>query len=121
MIGTKSIRFDQGYRFYDSLKIDSFEGNKAYLVGQVSDEGPPEALYLGKIAEFNGVMGKDVWLDIKAAHVVYVIGKRRSGKSYSLGAIVEGLVSSALSIGERKRAALILDTLNIYWTMEKTP
>src|SRR2546425_7511775 len=111
MIGTKSIRFDQGYRFYDSLKIDSFEGNRAFLVAQVSDEGPPEAVYLGKIAEFNGAMGKDVWLDTKAAHVVYVIGKRRSGKSYSLGAIVEGLVSNSLSVGEKKHATLILDTL----------
>ncbi len=120
MIVRKSIRFDQGYRFYETLKIDSFNGNKDCLVGSVS-EGLPIAVYLGKIAEFDGMMGKDVWLDTKAAHVVYVIGKRRSGKSYSLGTIVEGVVSEPLRVGEIELAALILDTLNIYWTMEKSP
>lgn len=121
MIVRKSIRFDQGYRFYDALKLDSFNDNKDYLVGSISEEGTPDAVYLGKVAEFDGAMGKDVWLDTRAAHVVYVIGKRRSGKSYSLGTIVEGLVSRSLRVGETRLAALILDTLNIYWTMEKCP
>jgi DNA helicase HerA-like ATPase len=121
MMARKIIRFDQGYRFYETLKVDSFNGNKDYLVGSVSIEDPPDAVYIGKISEFDGLMGRDVWLDTKAAHVVYVIGKRRSGKSYSLGTIVEGLVSQSLRIGKMNQAGLILDTLNIYWTMEKSP
>lgn len=121
MITRKAMRFDEGYRFYSPLKIDSFNNKQDFLIGAISSDQAVDAIFLGKIAEFNGIMGKDVWLDIKAAHVVYIIGKRRSGKSYTLGTIAEGLVSSSLKEGGGKSAVLILDTLNLYWTMEKIP
>lgn len=115
------MRFDESYKFSNALRIDSFNGKQDFLMGSLSSDPPIDAVYLGKVSEFDGAMGRDVWLDTKAAHVVYVIGKRRSGKSYSLGTIVEGLVSKKLKEGQLSQSALILDTLNIYWTMGKMP
>ncbi|GAI34372.1 unnamed protein product, partial [marine sediment metagenome] len=65
--------------------------------------------------------GKNLLLDTKGAHVIYVIGKRRSGKSYTLGTLAEGLVSDNLRFGKANQAVLILDTLNLYWTLENVP
>jgi hypothetical protein len=57
-------------------------------------------------------------MDIKGAHVLYVMGKRRSGKSFTLGAIAEGLVSQSwLRQGAREQAVLILDTMNVFLTL----
>jgi hypothetical protein len=74
-------------------------------------------VYLGKLAEFQQ-MRRNVWLDCHGAHAVYVIGKRRSGKSYTLGVLCEGLVSDNwLRLGPPDQAVLLLDTLNIYGTL----
>ena len=63
-------------------------------------------------------MSKDLWLDTESAHVVYVMGSRRSGKSYTLGTIAEGLSLNNLSTGNVQNGVLILDTLNLYWNSE---
>src|SRR5262249_11210191 len=77
----------------------------------------PSAIYLGKLAEFQQ-MRRNVWLDCHGAHAIYVIGKRRSGKSYTLGVICEGLVSTDwLRLGQPDQAVLLIDTLNIYGTL----
>lgn len=117
----RMLRLDEGYKFYTRLKMDTFSGGQDFLVGAVSSEIPVNSIYLGKIAEFNGLMGRDVWLDTVGAHVVYLVGKRRSGKSYTLGVIAEGFTSSDLRMGSSEQAVLILDTLNIYWTMDTVP
>lgn len=121
MINRRTMRFDESYKFYSSLKMDTFNSKQDFLAGAISTEDPINAVYMGKIAEFNGMMGKDVWLDTKAAHVIYIMGKRRSGKSYTLGVIAEGLVSKDLKTEDNGQAGLILDTLNLYWAMEKKP
>jgi DNA helicase HerA-like ATPase len=46
------------------------------------------------------------------------MGSRRSGKSYTLGTIAEGLSSNNLSTGNVQNGVLILDTLNLYWPSE---
>jgi hypothetical protein len=57
-------------------------------------------------------------MDVRGAHVLYVMGKRRSGKSYTLGVIAEGLVSDTwIHQGSDKQAVLILDTMNVFLTM----
>lgn len=117
----RRMRFEDGYRFYTPLRMDTFNAGQDFLIAAITTEKPINAAYLGKIAEFDGLMGKDVWLDTTGAHVVYIIGKRRSGKSYLLGAIAEGLASPSLKIGDAEYATLILDTLNIYWSMELAP
>jgi len=121
MLPQKPIHFDHGYRFFDPLKLSQLSPEGNFVAGLISEEGSPDAIYLGKIAEFNGSMGKNFWLDTKGAHVIYIIGKRRGGKSYTLGTLAEGLVSDKFHVGGLKQAVLILDTLNIFWTMENGP
>jgi hypothetical protein len=62
-------------------------------------------------------LSQPVFLDLNKAHVVFVTGKRGSGKSYTLGVIAEGI--SELDEAEKERLSVImLDTMGIYWTMK---
>lgn len=79
-----------------------------------------DGLHLGQLAEL--VTGKQaqVWLATSKEQVVCVVGKRGSGKSFTLGVIAEGL---SLAMGAdhvaRKvntRATLLFDPLDVYWT-----
>jgi len=112
------LRFDQGYYFSEDLELDAFNNGEDFVIGVLDNSSSPNAILIGKIAEFNGNMGKNLWLDTQGAHVVYIIGKRRGGKSYTLGDIAEGLSNNQFQMGTVNQAVLILDTLNIYWTME---
>ncbi len=64
-------------------------------------------------------MTRLVWLDTRGAHAVYIVGKRRSGKTYTLGVLAEGLASDSwVGQGEcDKQAVLLIDTLNVYGGM----
>ena len=89
--------------------------DKGFLLGQNTIREPVEAVYLGKHAE---TPHRNVWMDTRGAHALYVMGKRRSGKSYTLGSIAEGLVSQTwVRQGEMQPGVLILDTMNVYLTM----
>jgi hypothetical protein len=62
-------------------------------------------------------LSQPVYLDLNKAHVVFVCGKRGSGKSYCMGVIAEGI--SQLPLEMRKRLSVIVfDTMGIYWTMK---
>ncbi|MDE0095913.1 MAG: hypothetical protein OXS40_05960, partial [Gammaproteobacteria bacterium] len=92
--------------------------DKGLLLGQNANREPIEAVYLGKHAE---TPHRNVWMDTRGAHALYVMGKRRSGKSYTLGSIAEGLVSQTwVHQGEMQPGVLILDTMNVYLTMPFT-
>jgi len=87
---------------------------RGILIGQNAPGRATDGIYLGKHAE---PPHKDVWMDIRGAHVLYVMGKRRSGKSYTLGAIAEALVARGwIRQGEFDQAVLILDTMNVFLT-----
>lgn len=62
-------------------------------------------------------LSQPVYLDLNRAHVVFVCGKRGSGKSYCMGVIAEGIAS--LPKDQRDNLAVVmLDTMGIYWTMK---
>lgn len=62
-------------------------------------------------------LAQNIFLDLNRAHVVFVCGKRGSGKSYCLGVIAEGI--SSLPEEQKSRIAVVLlDTMGIYWTMK---
>lgn len=110
-----SFRLPFGIGVQDPLKVDQFDSDNL-VVGRTTSRSP-SALFLGKLAEFEQ-MRRNVWLDCNGAHAVYVIGKRRSGKSYTLGALCEGLVADSwLRLGPPDQAVLLIDTLNIYGTL----
>ena len=62
-------------------------------------------------------LSNPVYLDVASAHVVFVVGKRGSGKSYSMGSIAEGLADLPLEI-RQNISILLIDTMGIYWTMK---
>ncbi len=76
-------------------------------------------LYLGRLAEVGQLT--DVRFDTHHAHVVAVFGKRGSGKSYTMGSMLESLCTreteTTISHISRDRAILLFDTLGIFqWT-----
>jgi len=62
-------------------------------------------------------LAQRVFLDLNKAHVLFVCGKRGSGKSYSLGVIAEGIASLPEQYASRL-SVIMLDTMGIYWTMK---
>lgn len=109
------FRLEHNLECQPELTIDAGPGDDGYLMGQVASGANIEAIYLGKQAE---PPFRAVWLDALGAHVLYVMGKRRSGKSYTLGVLAEGLASrSWLRQGETSQAVLVIDTMNVFLTM----
>jgi len=58
-----------------------------------------------------------VYLDVIKSHVVFVVGKRGGGKSYSAGVIAEGIVDLPEDVS-KNIAVIMLDTMGVYWTMK---
>ena len=76
----------------------------------------PSWVYLGRLAEAGPLT--DVRFDTSMAHVIGLFGKRGSGKSYTLGTLLEGLctreTSTTISENPRTQAILLFDTLGIF-------
>jgi DNA helicase HerA-like ATPase len=62
-------------------------------------------------------LSNNILLDVSSSHVVFVCGKRGSGKSFTLGVIAEG-ISDLPSDTKENISVLIFDTMGIYWTMK---
>ncbi len=62
-------------------------------------------------------LSQPVFLDMNKAHVVFVCGKRGSGKSYCMGVIAEGIATLPDELRNRL-SVILLDTMGIYWTMK---
>ena len=118
MLPRKSVSIPHAAKFDSTLRIKTRNNKHDLLVGFMSGDDNSGAIYLAKMAE-PGILNRDVWLDTDSAHVVYIIGSRRGGKSYTLGAIAESMVSKEFRMGEPENAVLIFDTLNIFWTMQQ--
>jgi len=65
----------------------------------------------------NTSLSSDVLLDVTKSHVVFVCGKRGSGKSYTMGVIAEGMALLPKEI-KQNLSIIILDTMGVYWTMK---
>ena len=82
--------------------------------------GTQGAIFLGKHYVKMGQtvsLSNKVYLDVSKSHVVFVVGKRGSGKSYTMGAIAEGIWDLPDEI-KKNLSVIILDTMGIYWTMK---
>lgn len=102
-------------------------GNHLFL-GQRKYRGSGDALiYLGKCIESTRIANKydaNVWLDIRTPHVVYIVGKRGSGKSYDLGIITEGLMLSSgtkITTKDTPITTIIFDTQDQFWALGGMP
>jgi DNA helicase HerA-like ATPase len=102
-------------------------GNHLFI-GQRKLKGASDALILlGKCIESTRIGNKydaNVWLDVRTPHVVYIVGKRGSGKSYDLGVLTEGLLlSSSTRITTKDKAitTIIFDTQDQFWSLASAP
>jgi uncharacterized protein len=87
----------------------------------IGDGNDPDAawLYLGRMAEAGPLI--DVHFDVGHPHVVAIVGKRGSGKSFTMGAMLESLCTrepeNSISHISHDKALLLFDTLGIFqWT-----
>lgn len=108
-----NFRLEHSFTVKPDIVADAGPDN-GILIGAHA-RGGLEALYIGKQAESPF---RNVWIDLRGAHALYVMGKRRSGKSYTLGALAEGLAAGTwIRQGSLQQGVLILDTMNVYLTM----
>ena len=85
----------------------------------VSEGKESEWISLGRLAEIG--IPTLVRFDVSHPHVVAIFGKRGSGKSFTMGSMLEGLCTTqtetCISQIRRNEAILLLDTLGIFqWT-----
>jgi hypothetical protein len=84
------------------------------MVGGNSEDG--ECVFLGRLAEVGQLV--KVNFDLAMPHVVAIFGKRGSGKSYTLGSLLEGLCTAkdhtTISSTSKRHATLLFDTLGIF-------
>ncbi len=106
------------FRPQPSMKFEALtdESGTAFFIGRSKSihekYGQEGALLLGTLSEEENY-GKPVYLDAIAPHVVFIVGARGSGKSYSLGVIAEELVFKNPNV-----ASIIIDPIGIYWSMK---
>src|SRR3989344_3124127 len=62
-------------------------------------------------------LSNNVYMDVAKSHVVFIVGKRGSGKSYTMGVIAEGIYDLPDEI-KKNLSVIMLDTMGIYWTMK---
>ena len=91
-------------------------------VSDIEDYGNIGCGYMGKLVSYPG--GKyeevgDIFLDITSPHCILVVGKRGTGKSYTLGVLAENF--AALDRRYRKKiSVLLVDTMSVFHSL-KTP
>ena len=115
-------RFTTGESSF-SLNLD--RASRSVLIGQKSLGSSVSGL-VGKVAETSSgsnVLDCGVWLDLSFPHVIGIFGARGTGKSFTLGALVECLAGlDGLVEGESPSAAVvILDVQNQFWTLSLAP
>ncbi|MBD3361684.1 DUF87 domain-containing protein [Candidatus Woesearchaeota archaeon] len=94
------------------------------VLGRSPDEkkkfGIDGSVFIGKQYVKMGAttsLSQQMYLDLNKSHVVFVCGKRGSGKSYTLGVVAEGISQLPVKLRERL-SVIMLDTMGIYWTMK---
>jgi uncharacterized protein len=94
------------------------------LIGRDEEErkkyGSKGSIFIGKQYVKMGAttsLSNNVYLDVNKTHVVFICGKRGSGKSYTMGVIAEGMADLPSEVSGNI-SVVMLDTMGIYWTMK---
>lgn len=99
---------------------DTFEAGVAknlYVLGRRNKE-EQGLLNLGRYLALDGSAASHVGLDALGPHCILICGKRGYGKSYTMGTLVEEISLLPQHI-RNNIASLVIDTMGIFWTMEK--
>lgn len=62
-------------------------------------------------------LSNKILMDAARSHVIFVCGKRGSGKSYTMSAMAEGITELSEEV-QKNLAVLMIDTMGIFWTMK---
>lgn len=62
-------------------------------------------------------LSNEIYMDMNRSHVVFVCGKRGSGKSYTLGVMAEGMADMPEEV-RQNLSIILLDTMGVYWSMK---
>ncbi|MFW6040205.1 MAG: ATP-binding protein [Thermoplasmatota archaeon] len=85
------------------------------------EHGSDGCCFLGKSVSYPGgeyeEMGK-VYLDIVSPHCVLIVGKRGTGKSYTLGVMAEGFAKLKQKYAD-KIALVLIDTMSVFHSLKK--
>ena len=123
---TKKVLTESKFRTMasgSSLNIDSRA--RALIVGRRG--GSDTALgFVGKFAEVCGgvnLLDYSAWLDLSFPHVIGIFGTRGTGKSFSLGVLVECLAGlpKIATVSTPPAATVIFDVQNQFWTLPRLP
>ena len=96
---------------------------KHLVVGQRDQSKRSGAsIFLGKVGErvpSTEYFDYNVWLDAEFPHVVFVAGKRGSGKSYDLGIMLEGLsaIDGNFSVRPPGFSSVLFDLQSQFWAL----
>lgn len=88
--------------------------HKQYVIGRRDKDTGTGTLDVGRYLALDKSMGSKVQMDALRPHAILICGKRGYGKSYTMGTLVEKLASLP---GNINIAALVIDTMGIFWTM----
>ena len=98
------MKYDLEPRITSNVFVGDTRRQSVILAGRLAEKGP----------------GSLVYFDGSDNFVVLEVGKRGSGKSYGMASLLEGFAttdSSTISINKESRAVLLLDPLDIHWTL----
>ena len=99
------------------LKPPLMRGPGPILAGDPAERGVDQIL-IGRKVEGGPI--REIWLDASGEQVIAVFGKRGTGKSYSLGVLIEGLSAgqgdSRIARLNTPRGGLVFDIMDIFWT-----
>lgn len=75
------------------------------------------AAYLGKKFDGSNELHEQVGLDLNSPHMVTICGKRGTGKSHTMGVMMEELMTLP-SKAKSNLSGLIIDAMGIYWSLQ---
>lgn len=98
--------------------------DKSSVIGRTLDDierhGDKGTAYLGKSLLSAGerpVLGRKVLMDIAEPHLILVCGKRGTGKSFTMGVVIEEFARQPADI-RRRLSVIVIDTVGIFWTLK---
>lgn len=93
-------------------------GREPHLIERFGRTG---CAYLGKVVSYPGGRYEEVgsvYVDVTSPHMILVVGKRGTGKSYTLGVLAEGM--GLLQDEYRKRiAVVVVDTMSVFHSLKR--